>query len=125
MVREKLRTLYAAAQDGFAGTALPPFVRQELEGYLDCGLLSRGFAYLECEDCHEYLLVAFSCKSRSFCPSCMGRRMAQTATNLLDHVLPSTPLRQFVLTVPLELRQRLAYDGKVLSAAQKLRDLAE
>ncbi len=66
VVRENLRTLYAAAQDGFAGAALPPFVRQELEGYLDCGLLLHGFAHLECEDCHEHLLVAFSCRSRSF-----------------------------------------------------------
>jgi hypothetical protein len=41
-------------------------VRQELEGYLDCGLLLHGFAHLECEDCHEHLLVAFSCRSRSF-----------------------------------------------------------
>jgi hypothetical protein len=58
VVRENLRTLYAAAQNGFAGAALPPFVRQEFEGYLDCGLLSRGFAHLECEDCHSHLLVA-------------------------------------------------------------------
>jgi hypothetical protein len=120
VVRENLRTLYAAAQDGFAGAALPPFVRQEFEGYLDCGLLSRGFAHLQCEDCHAHLLVAFSCKSRSFCPACMGRRMAQTAANLLDHVLPPTPLRQFVLTVPFELRQRLAYDGKLLSAVGRI-----
>ena len=120
VVRENLRTLYAAAQDGFAGAALPPFVRQEFAGYLDCGQLSRGFAHLECEDCHEHLLVAFSCRSRSFCPSCMGRRMAQTAANLLDHVLPPTPLRQFVLTVPFELRQRLAYDGKLLSAVGRI-----
>jgi hypothetical protein len=46
--------------------------------------------------------------------------MAQTATNLLDHVLPPTPLRQFVLTVPFELRQRLAYDGKLLSAVGRI-----
>jgi hypothetical protein len=120
VVRENLRTLYAAAQDGFAGAVLPPFVRQEFAGHLDCGQLSRGFAHLECEDCHEHLLVAFSCRSRSFCPSCMGRRMAQTAANLLDHVLPPTPLRQFVLTVPFELRQRLAYDGKLLSAVGRI-----
>ena len=46
--------------------------------------------------------------------------MAQTAANLLDHVLPSTPLRQFVLTVPFELRQRLAYDGKLLSVVGRI-----
>ena len=42
---------------GFEGAALPPFVRRELEGYLDCGLLCRGFARLKCESCAEQHLV--------------------------------------------------------------------
>jgi len=50
----------------------------------------------------------------------MGRRMSQTALNLLDHVLPEAPLRQWVLTVPFELRLRLAYDGKLLSAVSRI-----
>jgi len=58
---------------------LPAFVRRELEQYLDCGLLCRGFAWLECELCHAQKLVAFSCKGRAFCPACMGRRVAQSA----------------------------------------------
>ena len=41
VVRENLRSLYAAAELGFA-TSLPRFVRAELEGYLACGLLCRG-----------------------------------------------------------------------------------
>jgi hypothetical protein len=36
-------------------------VRKELEGYLDCGLLCRGFARLRCDGCEETRLVAFSC----------------------------------------------------------------
>jgi hypothetical protein len=41
--------------------------------------------------------------------------MAETSANLVEHVLPSAaPLRQFVLTLPFELRARLAYDGKLL-----------
>ena len=74
-VRENLQTLYAAVEAGFDGAALPSFVRKELEGYLDCGLLCRGFAHLKCEGCGERRLVAFSCKGRGFCPACMGRRM--------------------------------------------------
>ncbi|MBX3205999.1 MAG: transposase zinc-binding domain-containing protein [Labilithrix sp.] len=35
-----------------------------LEGYLDCGLLCRGFARLRCDGCAETRLVAFSCKGR-------------------------------------------------------------
>jgi hypothetical protein len=118
-VRDNLQTLYAAAEDGFA-SPLPAFVRNEFERYLDCGLLCRGFALLKCETCHEQRLVAFSCKGRGFCPSCTGRRMAQTAANLVDHVLPMAPLRQFVITFPFELRARLAYDGKLLGAVTRI-----
>jgi hypothetical protein len=42
-------------------------------------------------------------------------RLAATAANLVEHVLPSeAPLRQWVLTLVIELRARLAYDGKLL-----------
>jgi hypothetical protein len=44
----------------------------------------------------------------------MGRRMAQTAANLMESVLPEAPLRQWVLTVPHAVRYRLAYDAKLL-----------
>ena len=37
--------------------------RKELEGYLDCGLLCRGFARLVCEACGESRVVAWSCSS--------------------------------------------------------------
>ena len=46
--------------------------------------------------------------------------MAQTALNLVDHVLPPVSLRQFVLTLPFELRARLAYDGKLLGAVTRV-----
>jgi hypothetical protein len=119
LVRENLQTLYAAIEQGFAAP-LPAFVRREFEDYIDCGLLCRGFAVLACEACPERRLVAFACKGRAFCPSCLGRRMAQGAANLVDHVLPRAPLRQFVLTVPFELRARLAYDGALLGAVGRI-----
>src|ERR1019366_5335590 len=97
VVRDNVETLYAAMED--SGRTLPAFVRKELDGYLDCGLLCRGFAHLVCQGCDERRLVAFSCKGRGFCPSCMGRRMAQTAANLMVSVLPKAPLRQWVLTL--------------------------
>jgi hypothetical protein len=49
-------------------------------------------------------VVAFSCKARAVCPSCLGRRMSAGALNLVEHVLPDVPLRQFVVTVPFPLR---------------------
>ena len=118
VVRENLQTLYAALEE--QGTRLPDFVRDELEGYLGCGLLTRGFALLRCDDCRESQLVAFSCGSRGFCPSCLGRRMAETAANLVEHVLPAVPLRQWVLTLPFALRSRLAYDGELLGRIGRL-----
>jgi Putative transposase/Transposase zinc-binding domain len=76
---------------------------------------------LACPSCEERKLVAFSCGGRGFCPSCLGRRMAQGAANLVDHVLPgNVPLRQFVLTLPFELRARLAYDRKLIGAVGRI-----
>jgi hypothetical protein len=46
--------------------------------------------------------------------------MAQTAANLVEHVLPVVPLRQFVVTFPFELRARLAYDGKLLGSVTRI-----
>lgn len=124
MVRDNnnILTLYRAVEEGFAGAALPAFVRQELDGFLDCGLLCRGFAHVVCDNqsCRQSRLVAFSCGGRGFCPSCLGRRMCQTTANLLDHVLPKAPLRQWVVTLPFELRRRVAYDGKVFSEVSRL-----
>ena len=60
--------------------------------------------------------MAFACKGRGICPWCMGRRMCQTAANLVEHVLPPVPLRQWVY----QLRGRLAFDGKLLGAVTRL-----
>ena len=48
---------------------------------------------------------------RGFCPRCGGRRMAERATHLLDHVIPHVPVRQWVLTLPQRWRYRLGYDA--------------
>ena len=121
VVADNLATLYGAVDDGALAIALPRFVKKELEGYLECGLLCRGFARLRCDGCEETRLVAFSCKGRGFCPSCLGRKMAATAAHLMEDVLPvGVPLRQWVLTVPFAWRKRLGYDGPLLSALTRL-----
>jgi len=111
VVRDNLETLYGAIDDGALAVRIPKHARKELDAYLDCGLLCRGFARLRCEECGESRLVAFSCKGRGFCPSCMGRRMSATAVNLIERVLPQSGLRQWVLTFPFPWRRRLAQDG--------------
>jgi hypothetical protein len=120
VVRDNLATLYAAVDDGALPIALPALVRKELDGYLDCGLLCRGFARLRCCVCNDNRIVAFSCKGRGSCPSCLGRRMASTAANLVECVLPPAPLRQWVFTIPFAWRARLAYDGELLGTVTRV-----
>jgi hypothetical protein len=93
-----------------AGRGLPRFVVDEVEAFLRCGILAHGFLRVACEGCRESRLVAFSCKRRGFCPSCLGRRMCDFAAHLRDHVMPQVPVRQWVLTVPIGLRFGMAFD---------------
>ena len=95
---------------------LPAYVEEELRAYLDCGILAHGFLRVRCEDCDQDRVVAFSCQRRSFYPSCMGRRMVDTAARLTDEILPAVPVRQWVLSMPFEIRYRLVWDGKLVSA---------
>ena len=46
--------------------------------------------------------------------------MTAGAANNVDHILPDQPLRQWVLTLPFELRARLAYDGELLGAVSRV-----
>jgi hypothetical protein len=80
---------------------LPAHVECELGAYLECGILACGFVRLRCQDCGHSRAVAFPCKRRGFCPSCLGRRMADTAARLTDQVLPHAPVRQWILSLPL------------------------
>lgn len=83
---------------------LPAYVKREFYDYLQCGILAYGFLRLGCDTCPKETLLAFSCKRRGFCPSCAGRRMAQTAAHLVECIIPWVPTRQWVVSVPLPLR---------------------
>jgi hypothetical protein len=115
VLAENLETFLDRCQS--AEHELPRYVEKELREYLTCGVLGNGFVRLKCSGCgKEERPLAFSCKGRGFCPSCTGRRMADTAARLVDNVFPkNVPVRQWVLSLPLEIRYRLAYDGKLLS----------
>ena len=112
VLREHLATFLArAAERGTAAPGrpgLPGYVCRELESFLACGVLARGFLRVYCPRCRQGILVAFSCKSRAVCPSCTGRRMAEVAAHLVDHVFPEVPVRQWVLSLPHRVRYLLA-----------------
>ncbi|MBP7276181.1 MAG: transposase zinc-binding domain-containing protein [Kiritimatiellae bacterium] len=53
---------------------LRPVVTEVIAKFLDCGDLHQGFARVRCPDCRLEYLLAFSCTTRGFCPSCQQRR---------------------------------------------------
>ena len=93
VVREHLETFLAQARED--GRGLPRHVENEFRRYIPCGQLSEGFIRVVCRSCGDELLVAFSCKGRTFCPSCCTRRMHDTAAHLVDRVFPSAPYRHY------------------------------
>jgi hypothetical protein len=109
IVRAHLATFLRAA-GAHDDRGLPAFVEQEFRDFLTCGVWSRGFARFRCDACHAERLVPFSCKARAVCPSCGGRRMAERAADLVEHVLPAVPIRQWVLSLPHRLRYLCAWD---------------
>ncbi len=114
----QIETFVERTQSPDSGQSLPRFVERELRRYLECGLLAHGFARVHCSRCLRDELVAFSCKGRGFCPSCCGRRMADTAAHLVDHVLPHAPVRQWVLTFPFRIRFLLASSPRLCTAVR-------
>lgn len=116
VVRDHFETFRAQAAGLRDGEGLPRFVEQEFRDFLRCGCLAGGFARFRCTACGLDRLVPFSCKGRGFCASCGGRRMAERAAHLVDHVFPPVPVRQWVLTLPHRLRYTLAWNHDLCRA---------
>lgn len=112
-VQEHIESFFAQVKTE-TGSGLPDFGKDEFDAFLECGILAHGFLRLRCADCPHEKLVAFSCKRRGFCPSCGGRRMAQTAAHLVDHLIPRVAVRQRVLSLPIPLRYLLVAHPRLI-----------
>jgi hypothetical protein len=114
VISENLNSFLAERSE--EGRNLPKFIVREFESYLRCGIFAHGFGRVQCECCQHEKLVPYSCdrrkspwdKGRGFCPSCGARRMAEAAIHLVDELLPLVPVRQFVVTFPVQLRLWMA-----------------
>jgi hypothetical protein len=115
LVREHYATFVAHAEATYAAP-LPRYVTDAFERYLACADFSRGFVRCHCDGCGHDVLVSFSCKQRGLCPSCGARRMCDEAANITDRILPSAPVRQWVMSLPFELRGLAATKPDVLTA---------
>ena len=92
-----------------------------------CGDLAAGFTRLQCPDCGHERLLAFTCKTRHFCPSCHQRKVRQTGDWIARVLCFEVPHRQFVFTMPKPLRgifrkQRKLLDHLFSAAIASLRD---
>jgi len=108
VIADHLETFLASLAADPEANGLPAYVQREFQDYLQCGILAHGFLRMGCDTCKKEVLLAFSCKRRGFCPSCAGRRMAQTAAHLVEGVMPWVPTRQWVVSVPIPLRYWMA-----------------
>ncbi len=119
IVQQHIQTVFSQAEEN--GSGYPAHVKREFERFMSCGVLAAGFARIQCAQpgCTSERLVAYACKGRCICPSCVCRRMADCAAHLVDRVLPIAPYRQWTLSLPYDVRFRVGYDktllGQVLS----------
>jgi len=120
MIADHLETFLASCEAEPDAKGLPAYVERELYDYLQCGVLAHGFLRLGCDTCQHEMLLAFSCKRRGFCPSCAGRRMAQTAAHLVEQVIPWVPTRQWVVSVPVPLRYWMASSQDLTAAVHTI-----
>jgi len=108
VIADHLETFLASLDADPDAKGLPAYMQREFYDYLPCGILAHGLLRLGCDTCKKEVLLAFSCKRRGFCPSCAGRRMAQTAAHLVERVIPGVPTRQWVVSMPIHLRYWIA-----------------
>ncbi len=119
IVEQHLPAFLAHVEENY-DKPLPRYVRNELDGYLRCGVLAHGFKLLKCPQCPRRRLIPFSCKGRGICPSCGARRMNDLASQLVARVLPDVPVRQWVCSLPWQLRRLTAMDADVLTAVVRI-----
>ena len=95
-----------------------------IERFIECGDPHHGFSLIYCDACgHDYLL-AFSCKTRYFCPSCHQKRVLLYGEWVEETVLTPVPHRQYVFTLPRLLRhffaRRREWLGELCRIAERL-----
>ena len=89
-------------------------VLRVVDQYLACGRPEGGFARIRCPSCHGEHLLAFSCQTRNFCPSCQAKRAALFGERLIEEILEDVPHRHVTFTIPKALRGLFERERKLL-----------
>lgn len=94
---------------------LRPVVPRTVSAFLECGRLQNGFARIRCPKCRGEHLLAFSCQTRNFCPSCQAKRAALVAEKMRAAILAPVPHRHLIFTIPKVLRGLFQRERRLLS----------
>ena len=89
-------------------------VPRVVDQYLECGRPEGGFARIRCPSCRREHLLAFSCQTRNFCPSCQAKRGALFGERLIEEILDDVPHRHVTFTIPKALRGLFERERKLL-----------
>jgi hypothetical protein len=89
-------------------------VPRAAEAFLECGRLANGFARIRCPRCRGEHLLAFSCQTRNFCPSCQGKRAALLGEWVVEEVAAPVSHRHVVFTIPRALRGLFERERRLL-----------
>ena len=94
---------------------LRPVVERVLRGFIRCGIPRHGFARVLCDTCRVTYAVPFSCRTRSFCPSCEKKRALLWAEWVRGELLEAVAHRHVVFTIPRLLRPLFRRRRELLS----------
>ena len=89
-------------------------VTKAVDAFLACGRPENGFARVVCPECRAEYLVAFSCRTRNFCPSCQQKRALLFAEKLREEILAPTAHRHLIFTIPVALRGLFLRERRLL-----------
>ena len=89
-------------KEKYADRLQRPGLIESIDRFVGCHDFENGFLYFECPNCNEFYMMGFSCHSR-MCPSC-GKKYKDQRTIKVSEKCLQVPHRQFVFTVPFQLR---------------------
>lgn len=110
----KIKDIFADHWDNFLALDYPirPEVIKNVNKIINCKEPSMGHALYYCDECHHFIHVPFTCKSR-FCNTCGGKYVEDRARAISSKLIHCAH-RHIVFTIPKELRRFFRKDRSLL-----------
>ena len=102
-IQDILREAWPSFKAKYSARLTRPGLVDAVESFIGCHDFSNGYLYYECPKCGDFYMIGFSCHSR-ICPSC-GKKYRDARSAKASAKCLEVPHRQFVFTVPEQLRR--------------------